>query len=145
MAETIKGMRIGAFDYGKKRIGFAVCDEFHISISPRRTYDAESPDLWKEIKSDIEAERLGAIVVGMPVRADGERPVLADDIDKFAESLRVIAGLDIYFQDESYSSGRASKTMVAIGKKKSKRREKGALDKVAAAIILREFLQDNEG
>ena len=37
MDETLKnslnGKRIGAVDYGKKRLGLAVCDELHISIT----------------------------------------------------------------------------------------------------------------
>ncbi|MFC2130983.1 hypothetical protein ACFLSQ_06075 [Bacteroidota bacterium] len=33
LRQELKNKRIGAIDYGKKRLGFAVCDELHISIT----------------------------------------------------------------------------------------------------------------
>ena len=34
-----KGHRIASVDYGKKRLGYAVCDEFHISITPKKVFN----------------------------------------------------------------------------------------------------------
>jgi RNase H-fold protein (predicted Holliday junction resolvase) len=49
---------------------------------------------------------------------------------------------DVFTIDESFTSQRATETMIEIGKKKSTRSEKGQKDKIAAAIILRDFLDE---
>ena len=46
----------------------------------------------------------------------------------------------LHFVDEDHTSREASLAMVQGGMRKSKRREKGNIDKVAAAIILQRFL-----
>lgn len=142
-AETIEGKRVAAFDYGGKRIGFAVCDALHISISPRGHFD-NGPDAMKHIIAALQAEEVGAVVVGMPYRTDGARSPIMERIDRFVKNLREKTNLPVFISDEAFSSKQAFQLMIEANHKKKTRRQSGKKDEVAAAIILREFLRELE-
>lgn len=138
----LKGKRIGAVDYGRKRVGFAVCDEFHITVNPRRILDFGDEDFYDQLKSEIDIERIDALVIGVPYRTDGKKTAIIEEIYEMIAKLREILSIEIIPFDESYSSVRAMETMIEIGKKKKDRRKKGSADRIAAAIILRDFLSE---
>lgn len=143
-AQDIKGMRIAAFDYGKKRIGFAVCDEFHITINPRKCFDRESKNLWIEIIKTISEERISLIIVGVPYRLDEIETELIQEIKLFISQLKEKTNLNVIEYDESYTSKQAVKTMLEIGKRKKARAVKQNKDLIAAALILKGFLHEIE-
>lgn len=140
----IIGKRLLGIDFGMKRVGLAVADELGITVTPRITLDFESPNFWSNIERFIKAERIAAIVLGVPYRNDNEETSVIQSIREFAEQLKSKTGLEVYDYDESYSSVDASRTMINIGKKKKKRAEKGEKDKIAAALILTGFLNQFE-
>lgn len=140
----LKGKRIAALDYGTKRIGVAVTDELHITISPREIIAADAPDLWDVVRRLVAFDRLGALVVGVPVREDGTKSAIVKKIEKFIEELRGQIEIPVIEYDESFSTQAAFQTMIAGGMKKKQRQQKGTKDKIAAAVILRDFLQDFE-
>lgn len=140
----IKGKKIGAIDYGKKRIGFAKCDIFHVTVTPVTTFITTDANYFEDIINTIQNENIDALVIGIPLLHDNSESAISEEIKIFAEKLKRITGLNVYFQDEAYSSKIAVQTMVEIGSKKKKRRTKGSTDRFAAAIILRDFLQENE-
>ena len=140
----LKGKRIAALDFGTKRIGLAVTDELHITISPRDILLTEAPELWDNIRRFIQIERLGAIVVGIPIREDGSKTSIVKRIEKFILKLKVEIEIPIIEYDESFSTQAAFQTMIAGGMKKKQRQQKGMKDKIAAAVILRYFLEDYE-
>lgn len=141
-AKDFTGKRLIAFDYGRKRVGTAVCDELHITVSARevlRRDDVRFNDLVLQL---AERERVAAIIVGVPYRSDGEITPLIIEIQKFIEDISLLLNLPIIPFDESFSSRRAMQAMIAAGIKKQNRAKKGATDSAAATIILRDFLQN---
>ncbi|MGI9161024.1 MAG: Holliday junction resolvase RuvX, partial [Saprospiraceae bacterium] len=46
-------------------------------------------------------------------------------------------------QDEPYTSNEAKRNIHQSGVKKQKRRDKSLVDKIAAALILEQYMQDN--
>ena len=62
------GKRLLGIDFGKKRIGLAFSDEFHITIRPIETLLYQEPDFWNRFFAIIEKENIGAIVIGVPYR-----------------------------------------------------------------------------
>lgn len=141
--EAIKNKRILSIDFGLKRIGLAICDEYHIAIRPLITL-LNDDTLLLNLSQIIESERVGAVVIGVPVRNDNKNDELISKIDELVEQINIEFGLEIFRHDEFMSSKKASQTLVEIGRKKSKRAVKGELDKIAAAIILQEFISENE-
>jgi len=138
----MRGKRIAGIDFGTKQVGLAVCDEYHITVSPKGVLFREKPDFWPQLLKMLESERVSAVVVGMPYKPDGSVSGLMRLINDFTKQLKKISGLPVVVFDESFSTMRAFETMEEIGMKKMKRREKGMKDRVAAAVILRDFLDE---
>ena len=139
----INDKRILAIDYGLKRIGLAVCDEFHITTRPITTLQNDEKKLLK-LAEIIKSERIGAVVLGVPVRADSKNDVFIAEIKNFGKKISEMFNLQCFYFDEFLSSRRAMASMIENGKGRRKRGKKGETDKVAAAIILRDFLNEKE-
>ncbi|MFA5512479.1 MAG: Holliday junction resolvase RuvX [Candidatus Kapaibacterium sp.] len=144
LKEKLKGVRIAGIDYGTKRIGIAVCDELHISVKPVETVLTDKENYIDEICRILTAERIGAIVLGMPDTFDGQKTEFHGKIQKFGDTIRNELNSEIYYVDESFSSMDAATFMVNYGIKKKERAKKGTLDKYSALMILQQFLDELE-
>jgi putative Holliday junction resolvase len=65
----------------------------------------------------------------------------ASEARKLADELKTAAGVDVVFVDERFTSRMAEVALVESGMKRRKRRE--TVDKVAAAIILQDYLDNH--
>lgn len=135
----MEGTRVLAIDYGTKRIGLALSDPMKILAIPFDTWENRG-DLVDRILALINEKNVDKVLVGYPLNGDGSKTVLSDVIEKFAASLRGRSGVDVELVDERYSSSIASERIISSVAKKSKRRDKGLVDKFAAAVLLEEFL-----
>ena len=128
-----------AFDYGTRRIGIAVTDSGAIVAAPECTCSPE--DLPNVLKRLVEAESCAGFVVGMPGLILGTTTDSTAPIRAFVDQLRKAhPDLPVELVDEDDTSREASLAMVQSGMRKSKRREKGQLDQIAATLILQRFL-----
>ncbi len=135
--------RLVAIDYGKKRVGIAVTDELQIIANPLTTVDAK--EIISFLKDYIQREAVEGFVVGEAFNMDDTPSESAKYIEPFVKKLaKEFPEMMIARVDERYSSKRAVEAMVQGGLKKSKRRIKGNIDKVSAAIILQDYLQSKE-
>lgn len=139
-ANDFHGQRLFAVDYGRRRVGTAVCDELHITVSAREVLQRDHPDFWEQLLRLIEKERAAAIIVGVPYRHDGQTTSLLREIERFMTEAARRSAKPVIPVDESYSSRQGVQAMIAAGVKKQKRAQKGAADAVAATLILREYL-----
>jgi putative Holliday junction resolvase len=140
--------RIMGIDFGLERIGIAISDKLHIAISTEPTLHYSNPNFWKDLIKLILEKEIGGIVLGVPYTEKEEHP-MKEHIEEFEKKLRLkLDKLDfsipIEHQDENYTSRNAVNTMLEIGKKKKHRSRKGSIDAVAAGLILREWLLDND-
>ena len=143
LTELLKNKRIASVDFGMKRIGVAVTDELHISITPKIIFEFTSENFWSDFLSMLEFENIQAIVIGNPIRKDNSESYIHKEIEKFIEKLNADNKFLIFRQDESLSSKKAAETMLINGTKKKNRKEKGNTDRIAATIILQDFLNEN--
>lgn len=128
-----------AFDYGTRRVGVAVTDSGAMIAAPEGTYPPEK--LEPEIRRLLAAEPCAGFVLGMPGLILGTPADSTSAIRKFAQQLgRAFPHIPLEFVDEDHTSREASRAMVQSGMRKSKRREKGQLDQIAATLILQRFL-----
>ena len=142
--DDLKNKRIVSIDYGLKRIGIAVCDQMHITTTPLKVIDKKKDDFLEEILEILKKENAGAVVVGVPYRHDDVETDFIKEIKKFIDNLKSQILMNVFEFDESFSTVRATETMISIGSRKKKRAQKGEKDKIAAAIILRDFLNELE-
>ena len=141
--EYLKGKRIASVDFGFKRLGVAFCDELHITITPSKVFDYSSKDFWSSFLDFLEKERVSALVVGFPFRDDNKETEVTLAIKQFVEHFRSISEIPVFLFDETNSTIKAQKIMIEIGKSKKQRRKKENKDLISAAIILKEFIEEN--
>jgi putative holliday junction resolvase len=96
------------------------------------------------------------IVVGLPLRLDGTRGEMAEEVERFAQRMRKQIGVPVEMVDERLTSWEAERLMEEIqgrfirdkkltGSKKSNSvQAKMTVDAVAAAVILKEYLDRQE-
>ncbi|MDD2242808.1 MAG: Holliday junction resolvase RuvX [Bacteroidales bacterium] len=131
--------RIIGIDYGKKRVGIAVTDPLCIFASPLET--VASAKLIEYLKNYAQKEKVCRFVVGYPKNLNNKPAECAQYVDAFLKNLkRVFPEIPISLEDERFTTTLAQRAMIDGGMKKSDRREKGAADKISAAIILQSYI-----
>ncbi|HEY9084505.1 MAG TPA: Holliday junction resolvase RuvX [Candidatus Tyrphobacter sp.] len=128
-----------ALDVGSKRIGIAIADPSGSFAIPVGTIErtALRADL-ERIAEYLESYAIRELVVGEPVTLGGERGIAARRMDEFVAQLRHVFTGAIHRVDERMTTAQATKAMIAAGA--SRKRRRGAVDMMAAALILETFL-----
>lgn len=131
--------RFIAFDFGTRRVGVAVTDSGAMIAAPEGTYPPETLDA--AILRLLSEEPCAGFVVGMPGLITGTAADSTPAIQRFVVGLKKRwPEIPVELVDEDHTSREASLAMVQAGMRKSKRREKGQLDQIAATLILQRFL-----
>ena len=133
------GLRtILAFDYGTKRIGVAVGQELTKTATALITINNSPAKFdWKPIDQLIQDWQPQALVVGLPLNADGSEHEITQAAKRFGDQLQKRYNLATYWMDERLTSAEAE-SMIAAGRsrKKAQAVAKGDVDKTAAKLIL---------
>jgi putative Holliday junction resolvase len=132
--------RIMAIDYGLKRTGIAVTDPLKIIASPLTT--VPTAELLDYVKQYCSTEPVEAFVVGLPLHHDGNPTHISAQVDQFAAKLAEVFQRPVHRQDERFTSVEAKRIILNSGIKKQKRRDKALVDKIAAAVILDQFMME---
>lgn len=128
--------RVLAFDPGSTRIGVAVSDPLRIVATPLEVVDVG--DFETRLTALIEEYRPTEIVVGLPVGLAGREGPAAVAARRFGASIADSTGLPVHYVDERFTTATAEAALLEGGVKRRDRRRK--VDRVAAAVILRQFL-----
>lgn len=134
-------MRILALDIGDVRIGLAVSDALGITANPVETYVRAKNDEAKDALYIAQlAQKLGVqrYVLGLPINMDGTEGPRVEKTRAFAQALAAVSPIPIDYQDERLTTVTAERVLIEQGVRREKRKE--VIDKVAAVIILRAYL-----
>lgn len=128
------------FDYGTRRIGVAVGQELTRTATALETVTVANaqPD-WASITRLIESWQPGALVVGLPLNADGTDHDVTRAARRFGQQLQGRYQLPVHTVDERLSSFAAEHMPRPQGA--SPKRNKQTVDKVAAQVILQAWLE----
>lgn len=137
-AESPLICRVLAIDYGRNRLGFAVSDELGVIAQtlPIMTRTNRRTDM-RRIRELVKNKAVGLIVVGFPIHMRGRMSEMAQEAARFAARLQKELALPVELRDERLTSWDAEQMSKDLGLKK-----RGAIDSVAAAILLREYLDE---
>ena len=126
-----------AIDWGKRRLGLAVCDELGLTVRglPTLTRTNRPADL-QAVEEVAVAENVGLLVVGRPLNLDGTAGQSASLAEQFGRTLANRLNLEVSFQDERLTSKEAEERLRASGKAAAK----AEIDRVSAEIILESYL-----
>ena len=133
--------RIVALDIGDVRIGVAVSDPTRTVVSPVEviTRVGWGPDT-RAIRAICDRYETTQIVSGLPLNMDGTEGFQAGKVRDLCAQLEK-AGLTVFFQDERLSTVTAEEALLEGNL--SRRDRRGIVDKVAAAVILEQWLKEN--
>ncbi|MCM1519306.1 MAG: Holliday junction resolvase RuvX [Lachnoclostridium sp.] len=131
--------RILSIDYGRKRCGIAVTDPLQIVATALATVPSAS--LVKFLQDYTAAEPVEKIIVGYPTDMHGEPSESMKYIRPAVGQIRkALPEIEIVFSDERFTSVLAHRSLIDSGVKKMDRRDKGAIDRISAVIILNDYL-----
>lgn len=131
--------RVLALDYGTKRVGVAMSDPLRVLASGVGTW-ANDGGLMPAIAKLVRDESVVLVVVGMPYAPDGGKGTKAREVEAFIGRLRDVVDVPLTTWDESYTSVDAHRAFREGGMKKKQRRDRAAVDTMAARILLQQYL-----
>lgn len=126
-------------DVGRKRVGVAGCDRTGLIATGITTVERTSFERDVQQIQDIVKERqVEILVVGLPYSMDGSVGFQARQVQKFATRLAKALQLPVEYVDERLTSFQAEQMLIAENRSPS--RNKGLIDRKAAALILQQWL-----
>lgn len=131
--------RILSIDYGQKRTGIAVTDDFQIIASGLTTIP--STDIIPFLKAYFLKESVDTVLIGEPKQMNGLPSESTEIIEKFISQFHTeFPNMKMERVDERFTSKMAFQTMIDSGLKKKQRQNKGLIDEIAATILLQDYL-----
>jgi putative Holliday junction resolvase len=132
--------RFIALDYGRKRCGLAHTDaDGRIALG---LDTVQTTDLMKYLDAYPAWNEVQALVLGLPLQAN-QRP--SENAERTLAFGRKLAAkrprIPIYLMDERFTSVIARQSLLESGASRNTRRDKGAVDQIAAVILLQDFLE----
>lgn len=139
-----------AIDYGQKRLGLALSDEHRMISRPFATWTRinRRRDLAR-LRELARQHAVRLIVVGLPLHLDGTASEMSEEAKAFAARVEKALGLPVEMMDERLSSWEAKQSFGAGKsaapsrqghKQHARSKRQTPLDEVAAAVILRDYL-----
>jgi putative holliday junction resolvase len=128
--------RVLGIDFGTKRLGFALGDPLTGVAVPLDSVELNGADPVKFVWGMIERDGYDHVVVGTPLSVDGEATSMSGRVEKFAETLRQVAKIDVTLINEHLTS----KVADMIAKESGLKRHD---DAIAAMLITQEFINEN--
>ena len=139
-----------ALDYGRARIGLAIGSAEAALAQPLGTLDRinRNEDM-RRLRELVREHGVKQIVVGLPLRLDGTRGEMAEEAARFARRVQKQIGLPVEMVDERLTSWEAERMLeeqqgrtfhATSSKKRKKESAKPGVDAMAAALILKEYL-----
>lgn len=131
--------RVIAIDYGTKRTGIAATDPLQISVNGLDTLSTE--EVVPFLEDYCAREEVETIVVGEPRYPDGRPAKIHHLVVGFVRKLeKTFPDIKVELHDERFSSKAAEQLILQAVPKQKKRRNKALVDKMAAILILQDYL-----
>jgi putative Holliday junction resolvase len=131
--------RLMGIDFGEKRVGIALTDPMQIISKPFVVLPNDEK-LFAAINDIIRKENVGQIVLGLPLNLSGEDSKKTIEVRAFRKKLEEQVKIQVVFYDERYSTAEATDLLIEMGY--SPKERKKIIDKMAASIILKNYLED---
>ncbi|WP_322960888.1 Holliday junction resolvase RuvX [Mycoplasmopsis cynos] len=135
-------MRKLALDIGAASCGFAITDEQEIissSLINLKFPENDFERIYEQIKIYLSEYKIDGLVIGYPLKIDGSKSSTTLMVEEVTERIKEIFNLPILFVNEQYSTKKAHELMISAGLSRQKRKDKK--DKIAAQVILQDYLE----
>ncbi len=136
-------MRIMGIDYGDRQIGVAVSDELFLTAQGVATLRNSGDDrVLNDIGKLAGEYGVTEFVVGLPKNMNGTIGPRGEIAEQFARSLGEKTGLPVKLWDERLTTMSAQRTLIEADVSRKKRKE--VIDKMAAALILQNYMDSRK-
>lgn len=126
-------------DYGDKRIGVALSDAFGWTAQGAEVIERKKDDDYLvRIRELVRENEVESIVVGLPKNMNGTIGPRGEICMAFAEELRQKLNVPVELWDERLTTVAAERALLEADVSRSKRKQ--VIDKMAAAILLQNYL-----
>lgn len=132
-------------DYGERRLGVAISDEGGKIAFPKLTVEGDEEAFLAAVSDIARQYDVELVVLGLPLTLSCEESEISRRARRFARRVEKLLGVRVVLWDERLTSVEAERVLREAGAKPS--RNKAAVDRVAAAIILQSYIdaKRNEG
>ena len=138
-------MRLMGLDFGSRTVGVAVSDPLLITAQGVETIERKAENKLRKtlarIKELADEYEVTKIVVGFPRNMDGTQGERCEKTLKFKEMLEGRTGLEVVLWDERLTTVAAEEVLIESGVRREDRKK--YIDKIAATIILKEYMDNN--
>jgi putative Holliday junction resolvase len=124
-------------DVGERRIGVAISDPLGQTAQPYETMGRDEKSISRLAELVLETG-VQAVAVGLPLLLDGREGDQARRTREFASELSGAIEVPVHFVDERLTTREAEAVLKGVRMKRGRKRE--ASDRVAAALILRAYM-----
>lgn len=136
--------RVFAIDYGTKRTGTAISDETGTLARPVAVVEVRGPkQLANEIAELVIQNEASEVVLGLPLKLDGQPGEHADAVQDLARRLRGRLNLPLHLVDERFTTSIAERSLLEAGRRGAQK--KLLVDCAAATVLLQSFLDARKG
>lgn len=133
-------MQLLAIDYGSKRCGIAITDDFQLIASALATI--ETTHLLNFLQDYCSKNKIEAFIIGQPRQMNGQASESERLITPFLKQLaETFPSIPIRREDERFTSKIATQSMLEAGYKKKQRQNKTLIDQISAVLILQNYMQ----
>lgn len=139
-------MRTMGLDVGSKTVGVAISDPFGWTaqgIETVKINEIQEEYGLTRISELVKEYEVSKVVIGLPKNMNNSIGPRAEASIQYAELLKEIIQLPIIFQDERLTTVQAERMLIEEGNASRAKRKK-VIDKVAAVMILQNYLDSNQ-
>lgn len=127
-------------DYGSKRVGVALSDPMGIFAQPLEIFENKGKNSFLScVRELVQKHEVKEIVLGFPRNMDGSVGPAAQEVEFVAEELKAGLGIPVVLWDERLSTSAAERMLIEEADM-SREKRKGTRDKIAASLILQNYL-----
>ena len=143
-----------SIDYGRERMGLAIADASAKMAQPLSTMErVNRNEDMRRLREVIREHGVRQVIVGLPLKLDGTRGGMADEAERFARRVHKQMGVPVELVDERLTSWEAERLLeetqgrflhaekLRPSRKFKKAPARATVDAVAAAVILKEYLE----
>lgn len=138
--------KILGLDLGTRTIGIAISDSLELIASALETFRFREDDFESALKRVVEIvneKKVYKIVLGYPKHMNGDIGDKALLCEEFRQKIIDELGIEVVLMDERWTTKLAQNRLLEFDLSRNKRKK--IIDKMAAVVILQNYLDGNRG
>lgn len=138
--------KILGLDLGTRTIGIAISDSLEMIATAFETFRFRENDFDSALKRVVEVakdKKVYKVVLGHPKHMNGDIGDKALLCEEFGKKIEQELGIDVILVDERWTTKLAQNRLLEFDLSRNKRKQ--IIDKMAAVVILQNYLDSNRG